>query len=79
MQALLYAAVLWPVSLLPAIVGLGGLPYSAVATILGFVFIGLSATFAQVRSHANARRLFLFSILYLPLLLGALVANRIWM
>ena len=61
------------------VVGLAGLPYSAVATVLGFLFIGLSVRFAQERSHATARRLFLFSILYLALLLGALVANRLWM
>ena len=78
-QALLYASVLWPVSLLPAVVGLAGLPYSAVATVLGFLYIGLSVRFAQERSHANARKLFLFSILYLAVLLGALVANRLWM
>jgi heme o synthase len=78
-QALLYAAALWPVSLLPVITGLAGLPYSIVATILGFLYIGLSVRFAQERSQATARRLFLFSILYLALLLGALVANRIWM
>ena len=78
-QALLYAAALWPVSLLPVITGLAGLPYGLVATVLGFVYIGLSVRFAQERSPATARRLFLFSILYLALLLGALVANRAWM
>jgi heme o synthase len=77
-QALLYAAVLWPVSLLPVMAGLAGLPYSLVATVLGFLYIGLSVRFAQQRSPATARRLFLFSILYLSLLLGALVANRVW-
>ena len=41
-QALLYAAALWPVSLLPALVGLADAPYSVVATGLGFVFIGLA-------------------------------------
>jgi heme o synthase len=77
-QALLYAAALWPVSLLPALVGLADAPYSIVATILGFMFIGLSALFARERSIASARRLFLFSITYLPLLWGALVADRLW-
>ena len=77
-QALLYAAALWPVSLLPALVGLASAPYSIVATILGFIFIGLSALFARERSIASARRLFLFSITYLPLLWGALVADRLW-
>ena len=41
-QALLYAAALWPVSLLPAVVGLAGIPYSVVATVLGLLFIWLA-------------------------------------
>ena len=77
-QALLYTAALWPVSLLPALVGLAGAPYSAIATSLGIVFIWLSMVFARDRSHESARQLFLFSITYLPLLLGALVADRLW-
>lgn len=77
-QALLYAAALWPVSLLPAVVGLAGAPYSTVATALGFGFIALAAMFARDRSMTTARRLFLFSIIYLPLLWGALVADRLW-
>ena len=78
-QALLYAAVLWPVSLLPALVGLAGAPYSIVATCLGFVLIGLAALFARDRSLPNARRLFLFSLTYLTLLWGALVVNRVFL
>ena len=78
-QAFLYAAVLWPVSLMPAAVGLAGVAYSLVATVLGFVLIGLAAAFAQDRSIAAARRLFLYSITYLPLLWGALVADRLWL
>jgi heme o synthase len=77
-QAVLYTAALWPVSLLPALVGLAGAPYSAIATTLGIVFIWLSVVFARDRSHDSARQLFLFSITYLPLLLGALVADRLW-
>ena len=75
-QALLYSAALWPVSLLPMFVGLAGLPYSIVATALGFLLIWLSSEFARERSSATARRLFLYSILYLPLLLGALCLDR---
>jgi len=77
-QALLYGAALWPVSLMPALVGLAGGFYLVVATVLGLVLIGLSARFAQDRSLPSARRLFLFSITYLPLLWSALVADRIW-
>jgi protoheme IX farnesyltransferase len=77
-QALSYAAALWPVSLLPAVVGLAGLSYGLVATVLGLLFIWLSLRFARDRSMPHARALFLFSIVYLPLLLGALVADRLW-
>ena len=78
-QALLYGAALWPVSLMPALVGLAGGFYIVVATVLGLVLIALSARFARDRSDTAARRLFLFSITYLPLLWGALVADRFWL
>jgi protoheme IX farnesyltransferase len=77
-QALLYSAVLWPVSLLPAVVGLAAVPYVIVSTALGLLFVWLALRFARERSMATARALFLFSITYLPLLLGALVADRLW-
>jgi protoheme IX farnesyltransferase len=78
-QALLYAAALWPVSLLPVMVGLAGAPYSIIATVLGFAFIGLALQFARDRSQIHARRLFAFSLLYLTLLWGALVIDRLWL
>jgi protoheme IX farnesyltransferase len=77
-QALMYTAALWPVSLLPAVVGLAGVPYAIVATVLGVLFVWLALRFARDRSMPNARALFLFSITYLPILLGALVADRLW-
>ena len=77
-QALLYAAALWPVSLMPTLLGLAGGAYIALATLLGGGLIILSARFARDRSTPAARRLFLFSIIYLPLLWGALVADRLW-
>ena len=77
-QALLYAAALWPVSLMPTLVGLADGFYLVVAALLGSAFIVLSARFARDRSLAAARGLFLFSITYLPLLWAALVADRLW-
>ena len=77
-QALLYASVLWPVSLTPMLVGLSGVFYTIVATALGFAFIAIAALFARERSVTTARRLFLFSILYLPLLWAALVVDRLF-
>jgi protoheme IX farnesyltransferase len=78
-QALIYAAGLWPVSLMPVLVGLAGFPYSVVATALGVGFIALSALFARERSMLTARRLFLYSIVYLPVLWGALCLDRLWL
>jgi heme o synthase len=78
-QALLYAAALWPVSLLPAVVGIADAPYSIVAAVLGFGLIALSALFARDRTTKTARHLFLYSITYLPLLWAALVADRLWL
>ena len=66
-------------SLLPAVLGLGGPVYLTIATALGMIFIWMSARFARDRSMPTARLLFVFSITYLPLLLGALVADRLWL
>jgi protoheme IX farnesyltransferase len=78
-QALIYTAALWPLSLLPAVLGLGGPVYLTIATALGVLFITLAARFARQRTMRTARTLFVFSITYLPLLLGALVADRLWL
>jgi len=77
-QALLYAAALWPVSLMPTLVGLAGGFYIVVAALLGCGLVALALRFARERSTTAARRLFLFSLVYLPLLWGALVADRLW-
>jgi protoheme IX farnesyltransferase len=77
-QALLYAAALWPVSLLPTLVGLADGFYIAIATLFGGAIVALAARFARERSTSAARQLFLFTITYLPLLWGALVADRLW-
>jgi protoheme IX farnesyltransferase len=77
-QALVYAAALWPVSVMPAFVGLASAPYTVVATVLGFVLIALAVRFLRERSTLNARRLFLYSIIYLPILWGALVVEHLW-
>jgi protoheme IX farnesyltransferase len=78
-QTVLYAAGLWPVSLLPAVVGLAGAPYLIVATVLGCAFIWRSALFARERSMQSARKLFLFSLSYLAVLWCALVVDRLWL
>jgi protoheme IX farnesyltransferase len=75
-QAVIYAAALVPVTLVPALVGVSGLIYAGIALVLGVVLLALAIRFAMTRSDQSARALFLGSIVYLPLLWMAMIANR---
>jgi protoheme IX farnesyltransferase len=75
-QALVYAALLVPVSLAPAAIGVSGAVYFWVALALGLALLALAARFAATRSEASARALFFGSITYLPLLWIAMIANH---
>jgi protoheme IX farnesyltransferase len=75
-QTVLYAAVLVPVSLLPTTIGLAGRIYFAGAAVLGVAFLALAIRFAVRRDRTAALRLFLGSIVYLPLLWGLMLGNQ---
>jgi protoheme IX farnesyltransferase len=75
-QALIYAAALIPVSVTPTLAGVSGMPYVAVAVVLGAALLWLAARFAAKRSDQAARELFLGSITYLPLLWMAMIATH---
>ena len=75
-HGLLCAALLLPVSLAAALVGLGGPLYLAAAALLGVAFIAAAGRFALQRSAGHARTLFRASLAYLPLLWGLLIVER---
>jgi protoheme IX farnesyltransferase len=75
-QAVLYAVALVPVTLLPTLVDLAGARYLAAAIVLGAIVVWLSVEFAATRTIVAARRLFFATILYLPLLWLALLADH---
>lgn len=75
-QILFYAAALIPVSLSPAILGIAGPLYMASAMILGLALMYYAALAATRRTRVDARRLFLASIIYLPVLLTMLMLDR---
>ncbi len=75
-HALLYTLGLFPISLAPFWVGLGGTTYVVGAFLLSTVFVAVAARFAMKTTSDNARMLFRTSLLYLPLLWGLLVAER---
>ena len=76
-QAALNAAALVPISLAPAALGIAGRVYFVVAVVLSGMLLVLSISAARGPSPKSARRLFLSTLVYLPVLLGVLVANRI--
>jgi protoheme IX farnesyltransferase len=76
-QALLYAAALLPVSLVPTIVGLVGVLYFVSALLLGFWYTTTAYVAVRQRTARAARRLFLVSIAYLPGLLGLLAVDKV--
>jgi len=74
-QALLYSICLLLFSLLPGFLGFNSPLYFYGALLLGLGFSAFSAIFLFRRDRDSARNLFFASILYLPLLLGLLVAT----
>jgi protoheme IX farnesyltransferase len=75
-QAVMYGAALVPASLLPTFAGIAGWVYAGVALSLGAGLLALSIRFALERTDSAARRLFLGSITYLPLVWAAMMLDR---
>lgn len=75
-QMVAYLAVLTPVSLAPAALGLAGPFYVLCALALSSAFLALGVGFALVPSRDRARRVFLGSLAYVPALLALLVFAR---
>jgi protoheme IX farnesyltransferase len=71
-QVVLQTLALIVVSIIPYFFQMTGDAYPLAALVLGAGFLGFGVAFAADRSRNRASRLFLASITYLPLLLGAL-------
>jgi heme o synthase len=79
-EALVYAVIMIPVSLSPYWLGMAGLPYAILATLLGLVYLGYTVRFSRIlratsetESRMFARDLLKVSVIYLPLLLTGLM------
>ncbi len=75
-QAVLYSALLLPVSVMPTVVGVASVAYAVAAIPLGVMMLVLSIAFARTHSEAAARRLFFASLMYLPLVWIAMIAAK---
>ena len=76
-QAVSHTIGLLFVSLVPAMFGLAGTVYFIGALLLGLIFLLAAVQFSRQLTLARARQLFFMSILYLPLLLGLMVLDKI--
>ncbi len=82
LEALTYAVLMIPVSLVPVYLHIAGMYYGVTAAILGLVYLGYTIRFARItrarsiiESKMYARDLLKVSVIYLPLLLTALMLN----
>jgi len=75
--AISYALGLIPISMCPSLFGLSGIIYFLGAFVLGAGFLYCSIQFARCMTEQKARLLFFASIIYLPLLLGLLVLDKV--
>ena len=71
-QIALHSFTLLPMTLLPVVLGMAGLPYAIAALIVGVVFLGFGLRASWTMSIVDSRRLFLASLAYLPLIFGML-------
>lgn len=76
-QAVSHTMGLLAVSLFPVLLGLVGWYYCAGAILLGGIFMVAAIRFSRHLTMTSARQLFFASIIYLPLLLGLMVFDKI--
>jgi protoheme IX farnesyltransferase len=75
-QSVFFCMILFVVAGLPAFIRMATVFYLLAELILGGAFIAVAMRFLKTRAHSDARRLFIASIIYLPLLLAALVLSK---
>jgi protoheme IX farnesyltransferase len=76
-QAVSHAIGLLIVSLCPVLFRVAGATYFVGAFVIGLVFLAAAFAFARQLNAPRARQLFFASIIYLPLLLGLMVFDKI--
>ena len=72
-----HAAALLPLSILPGMLGMTGSLYVAGALVLGAGMLALTLAFLRKPTKRRCSRVFLGSLFYHPLLLGAMVAGTL--
>jgi protoheme IX farnesyltransferase len=76
-HAVVNCLALLPVALLPTLLGMAGPLYFATALVLGLGFLWSAIGLARRRSLADARRLLVTSLIYLPVLLATMALDKL--
>ncbi|UEM21581.1 heme o synthase [Skermanella mucosa] len=76
-QMLIYTLLLFPIAVAPYFVGIAGLAYLAGSVVLGGLFVVLAVQVWYDRTDKAAKQMFVFSILYLFLLLSLLIGEQL--
>jgi protoheme IX farnesyltransferase len=71
----LYSLLLYAISQLPFCAGEFGVFYLIASMVLGFAFVGVAGLLYRRADRRTALRLYLFSLAYLALLFGSMVAD----
>jgi protoheme IX farnesyltransferase len=75
-QSVFFCILLLVIAGLPAFLGIANSIYLVIELLLGGLFVAVAMRFLRIRTPGAARSLFIASIAYLPLLLGALVFTK---
>ncbi len=75
-QSVFFCILLLVIAGLPAFLGVATFVYLGFELLLGGLFVAVAMRFLRMRTPSAARLLFIASIVYLPLLLGALVLTK---
>ena len=76
-QTLIGCLLLLPVGLLPSAMGIAGQVYFAVAAVCGLAFLSYAVALVLRPTREHARRLFFASLVYLPVVLIAMMVDRV--
>jgi len=76
-QIVTMSAILVPVSLLPAVIGMAGMHYFFVALVLGMILLQVSLWAARRRTNVRAKWLMHATVAHIPILLGFMIFDRL--
>lgn len=76
-QILLFSLLLIPVSLVPSMISMSGMLYLIGALVMGLVYLYSAIRVSQQRSRRRARQVLLASVVYLPVVFGLMLLDRV--